>query len=403
MVAVPSMDMAGTPSTTSDNASMRGWVPVLMLFALSAALSAADATAVAAPAAAPLASLGALQHADGSYDDGVAAQEAGADHPQAGLCTGLMLLVFLCAGYDHHTESRHRATVKRALDWMLRGQDQDGSFPGTIAAQAVQVWALSEAYAMSTDAALAAPCVRAVAALLHRRVRCGTSSQELAWADIDGRLSTRSNALCLCALRSARAAGLEQADSGLGAGRSWLEEVWKTANPTLADARSGIGAFPSFVAADRGPPAGDAAELGWALTAALMAGEPRSQVIAQTLTRGLVSVPLPAGVPLDYAQAWLSALGLSATLDQPHWQQWRGLLQQRLLDEQVPGGPWAGCWRPAPSASAHEPALGPLSASACAMLALEILSRRPAQPTAGSAPASGPGAAGEKPQGADDF
>ncbi len=43
-------------------------------------------------------------------------------------CTGLVALVYLGAGYDHLTASKHQATMRKAVGWMLAAEHPDGSF-----------------------------------------------------------------------------------------------------------------------------------------------------------------------------------------------------------------------------------------------------------------------------------
>jgi hypothetical protein len=82
--------------------------------------------------------------------------------------TGLALLAFLGAGHTH-VEGNYREHVQQGLDFLIRAQKPDGSLAGdaTLYAQmychAMAAFALSEAYAMTRDAALVEPVRRAVA------------------------------------------------------------------------------------------------------------------------------------------------------------------------------------------------------------------------------------------------
>lgn len=76
--------------------------------------------------------------------------------------TGLALLAYLGAGYTHQGD-RYAENIRRALDWLIAGQADDGSLAGEAAAyahlycHAMATIAVCEAYGMTNDSALRAP------------------------------------------------------------------------------------------------------------------------------------------------------------------------------------------------------------------------------------------------------
>jgi len=94
--------------------------------------------------------------------------------------TGLALLTYLGAGYTQ-IEGRYAETVKKGLDFLIVQQKPDGDLRGQsrvvgMYCHAMATLALCEAYALTRDARLRDPGVRAVAFLSRGRARDG-----LAW------------------------------------------------------------------------------------------------------------------------------------------------------------------------------------------------------------------------------
>lgn len=109
------------------------------------------------------------QHADGSWSESPG-PGSDVEPTNQSFCTGLGVLTFLGAGYDHVTPNHHRQTVLNGLTWICAHQRSDGSFPGSLIDNAVQSMALSDAFAMTSDPNIRDAARRGIQALLARRV-----------------------------------------------------------------------------------------------------------------------------------------------------------------------------------------------------------------------------------------
>jgi len=158
----------------------------------------------------------------------------------AGL-TGLALLCYLGAGYDHRMPSKYRVTVKKGIDWLLALQTADGSFgEGAFNYEhAIATMALAEAYAMSNDGSLRTPAQRGVDAIIARRAPAPAQAPPgidlygasgLAWGDFvkttTNKMHTSACGWNVQALKSAKSAGLDTKD-GMGGAKVWLDGLWR--------------------------------------------------------------------------------------------------------------------------------------------------------------------------------
>jgi hypothetical protein len=160
--------------------------------------------------------------------------------------TGLVALSYLGAGYDQRMPSKYREVMRRCIDNLVKNQQADGWWPdnhgGSAYTIALCTMALSEAYAMSGDAALKAPVERGLGAILAAQVR-DKDQYPLGWTYKlppgydNGKEFLNANRCdasitpwMAMALKSARAAGLDVKDGMDGVAR-WLELAWKYSNP----------------------------------------------------------------------------------------------------------------------------------------------------------------------------
>jgi hypothetical protein len=135
----------------------------------------------------------------------------------AGL-TGLALAAFTGAGYDHRA-GPHAATVRRALDWLLERQDDQGFFFRRVELRdmynhACATLALAELYGLTGDARLRAPCERAVQAILVAQ-QAGGGWTYVPFPPAGPRNDASIAGFCTQALVAARGAGCEVPDAAL--------------------------------------------------------------------------------------------------------------------------------------------------------------------------------------------
>ena len=166
--------------------------------------------------------------------------------------SGLVVLTFLGAGYDHKTPNRFRKVVKRGLEFLVSNQQADGLFAPHVWTHALATLAVSEAYAMTNDPALRPVGQSAVDNLLHAQLR-DSQGRARAWGVNNSAAEWHlwSTALTVMALRSARAGGLTVSNdridnSGMDGARQWLHEQ-------LADGDRPLGVSPGSNEARVGP------------------------------------------------------------------------------------------------------------------------------------------------------
>ncbi len=150
--------------------------------------------------------------------------------------TGYAVLCFLGAGYDHQIPSRHRATVKKALDWLLSVQKNDGYFGLRNYEHPIATMALAEAYAMTSDLALRAPAQKAIDQILARQNQDGGKDGYAGGLGWDYTKATKRNDASVTgwnvmALKSGLAGGLN-VGKGIAGSKKWLEQSWKASNTT---------------------------------------------------------------------------------------------------------------------------------------------------------------------------
>ena len=149
--------------------------------------------------------------------------------------TGLVILCYLGAGYDHKTPSKYKNTVKKALEWMITAQVADGSFlTGAYNyEQAISVMAMAETAAMTNDPRCKDAATKGWAVLMGRRF-VGKVADGEAWGwgdyatpDAGQAIKTSATAWCIQALKSMFAAGVDVGNAPDGL-RRYLRASWES-------------------------------------------------------------------------------------------------------------------------------------------------------------------------------
>jgi len=312
------------------------------------------------------------QHADGSWSETPASDLN--DGPNQNFCTGLAVLGFLGAGYDHLTPNVHRQTVLNGLTWICSHQRADGSFPGSLIDNAVQSMALSEAFAMTNDPNIRTAARRGIQALLARRVMIASPLKAQAWPDIDGRISTRTNTFCILAVKSAMAAQLLPDGTVLNECAAWLLATWQAATPHGAGTGPCPTAFPAYMDFAHVPAIATGSDLHAGLTAAVfLSKNPLIQPVVASLVPQLLSESIAAPAPLDGVDQWFRTLDTFQFGNTEQFMAWSTGCKSRLAATEVHGGPLDGGWDAQVSAVA--PVSGPVSQSLLNVMALEVTYR----------------------------
>ena len=166
------------------------------------------------------------QEGDGRWD--MRKHGANGEFDTAG--AGLALLCFYGWGETHNKGGKYQANVKRALEWLLKQQKENGDLRGggRMYCHGIAAIALCEAYGFTKDPKLKEPAERAIDLIVASQ-----SPSRGGWrynpADADGKPSDDSDlsvtAWQYMALHSARLAGLEVADEPFLRAQKYMTSV----------------------------------------------------------------------------------------------------------------------------------------------------------------------------------
>lgn len=160
------------------------------------------------------------QEKDGRWD--TAKHGANLNYDSGG--AGLALLCFYGWGERHDQACQYQQSVRRALDWLLEQQNQDGYLggaPGKMYSHAIATIALCEAYGLTKDQRLKAPADRAIAYTLAAQ-----SKSRGGWRYSPGEGSDTSvTGWQLMALHSARMAGIAVPEEAFERARKFLDQI----------------------------------------------------------------------------------------------------------------------------------------------------------------------------------
>jgi hypothetical protein len=288
-----------------------------------AATGGSDATERAVRAA--LEWLSRNQHADGHWSSRDHGGEVDAD----GAMTGLALLAFLGAGHTHRDEGPYRATVDRAIAWLLARQAPDGDLRGgsprsdTMYGQTIATVALCEAYAMTRDASLAGPVRQALAFVIAKADAAQRGETKVQDTAVIGWL--------VMTVESARRAGFDPPMQIVDGARRWLDQI--SAPPS--------GGRYAYRRGERPSPAMTAEAMFVQQLLGRSAAEARmvasAEFVAESLPRWSSDAP---------THHWYYAtLALFQHQGEP-WERWNAALTEALLEHQRTDGELAGSWDP---------------------------------------------------------
>ena len=244
--------------------------------------------------------------------------------------TSLALLPFLGAGQTH-VSGKYRMTVARGLNWLVEHQQDDGDLRGRgggrMYAHGQSTIVLCEALAMTGDATLADPALRAVQFILDAQHEAG------GWRYTPGQAGDTSVlGWQVMALRSATTAGIRVPREVFDGAHHYLDSVQ----------RDDLGALYAYQGNERPTPAMSAEGLlcrqylGWGPT------RPAMGFAAELFVE---QVPPDARDPNIYY--WYYASQALHHIGGPSWRRWNEKMRRVLVDLQETVGHEAGSWTPA--------------------------------------------------------
>ncbi|MFP4026725.1 MAG: HEAT repeat domain-containing protein [Candidatus Brocadiia bacterium] len=131
--------------------------------------------------------------------------------------TGLTLMAFCGHGYTHR-HGKYKETVQKALDWMIKKQNDNGGFSNNMYIHAICSHALIEFWGVTRDLDLKEPAQKAVDFL------CWAQTENMGWRyHPNSKVSDSSvSSWCSMALQTARRSGLEVPAENL----VWCRKFW---------------------------------------------------------------------------------------------------------------------------------------------------------------------------------
>ncbi len=274
--------------------------------------------------------------------------------------TGLALLAFLGAGYDH-LEAKHQTTIRNALDFLIEHQQANGDFyldqdknssrVAHLYSHAIATIAFCEAFGMTGDAKIGQAAGRAIGFVVdsQHKTRGG-------WRYAPGRMSDLSvTGWQLMALKSGQLARLQVSPLALDRAELFLRRCQGTGN------RQGFFAYNPY-ASNRTEqrhgrqPSTVMTSVGMLMR--LYTGWNREHPAmirgAQHLLRHLPAQgtddrrpPIGTmGNPLRDTYYWYYATQVMYHMRGTYWQAWNDTLHPLLTETQVKQGPLAGSWDP---------------------------------------------------------
>ena len=295
--------------------------------------------------------------------------------------TGLALLSFLGAGYDHF-DDEYRHVVREGLDFLLRNQKPDGDLYLPMDAESnksawfyshgIATIALCEAYGMTGDEALRGPAQKALDFIMSSQSpRLGVWRYAPQYGS-----DTSASGWQLMALKSGELAGLKIAPQTYPRVKRWLDaaQVSKTDgsqyvyNPLAADtdsqrhgrktssAMTAVGLLMRLY-------------LGW------NRNDPQMIAGAEHLLQDLPAMGTSAQPQRD-TYYWYYATQVMFHMRGKYWKEWNDRLHPLLVERQVQTGPMAGSWDPLGSVPDRwGPAGGRIYVTTLNLLSLEVYYR----------------------------
>jgi hypothetical protein len=288
--------------------------------------------------------------------------------------TGLALLTFLGAGYDHF-DGRHREVVRRGLEWLVSVQKADGDLfvPADpvsnscawMYSHGIATMALCEAVGMTGDPLLRPAAEKAIAFIVasQQAERGGWRYQPRADSDLSV------SGWMLVALRSGTLAGLTVPAETYAGVRRLLDE---SANPD----KLGHYLYNALSPQQRPSDLSAASMTALGSLMRLHTGTPRTDPPLNAAAASLAAMKPAYGtrqVRTRDAYLWYYASQVLVQTGGPEWDAWYGQLCTALEAEQVTDGENAGSWEPLGTVPDRWGAFGGrLYVTALHLLALEV-------------------------------
>lgn len=279
--------------------------------------------------------------------------DAGFEYWDGGV-TGLALLAFLGAGHTHR-HGKFRTTVRKALTWLKKDQQQGGDLDGAFGYEEVEpgrpkeewiynhaicTMALCEAYAVSRDFTLKKHAQRAV----DFCIRAQNPSFGWRYGVRSGDNDTSVTGWMVLALKAAKTADLNVPKEAFLGARSWFDRATSQSGVTGYRAPDGSSSFLPMQQ-DKYEPVPCMTAV--AVLCRIFTGQKKSEEVIKKGERELLD-SLPYWPKEDTRSVnmyyWYYATYAMFQLGGRSWREWNKMMQMTLLPTQRQGGDEDGSW-----------------------------------------------------------
>ena len=299
--------------------------------------------------------------------------------------TGLALLAFLGAGYDHYDDT-YAAQIRQALEFLIKNQKADGDlFVPMDGESNKSVWlyshgiaaiAICEALGMTGDDDLREPAQKAIDFIVKAQHK-----DRGGWRYVPGRDSDTSvSGWQLMALKSGELAGLNVPQDVYQKVEKWLDTAESSPNGQtqyaynpLAPLQSAPGRFAEH--GRRPTPATTSMGLLMRLYTGWNRNDPRMKSGCDFLLENSPQMGT-ASQSLRNSYYWYYATQLMFHMKGDYWKRWNERLHPALVNQQIQSGSFAGSWDPRlPVPDRWGPQGGRIYVTTLNLLSLEVYYR----------------------------
>ncbi|MBT5380061.1 MAG: hypothetical protein HOL08_13485 [Opitutae bacterium] len=291
------------------------------------------------------------QEADGHWD--TKKHEGGGNYDTAS--AGLALLCYYGWGISHNKPGKFQGNAKKAIDWLVSQQKEDGDLRGggRMYCHGIAAIALCEAYGVSKDPKLKEPAEKAIKLILASQ---DPNKGGWRYNPTPGDSDTSVTGWQYMALHSARMAGIEVDESVFVNARRWFDHAGGGRH----------GGLYGYTGPEKNKHAMIATGMFCRQLDLVPPTDPRMPESAQALKMRPINVKKP-----DLYYLYYGTLALYQHQG-PIWVDWNERIKETLTTLQKKTGPQSGSWD---KSAAHAASGGRVVSTALATLSLEVYYR----------------------------
>lgn len=266
--------------------------------------------------------------------------------------TGMVVLCYLGAGYDHMTPNKYKKTVSKGIDWIIATQTADGSFMAGAYnyEQAIATMTMGETFAMTNDLRCKDAALKGWNVLVGRRYAAKWNNEDVwGWGDYASpdagqSIKTSATAWCIQAMKSLYAGGLDVGDAPEGLKR-YLKAAWEGTvkldgkDPRALDPYKDTSSLSYQFAPEREGAAQWSKDAnvhnvpGVGLVSAVFMGMKNNETMERTLGNYIIQKQLPTTWPTNLYYLYYNTFG-TFQLGGDYWATYNGAMRDLLVNNQ---------------------------------------------------------------------